>query len=106
VATVRTALLVSGEVDWPLSLAVAWAAAGETVTAVLMDTAVGSARGAHASAEAVRSALEAGVTLAVEEGALRRRGIEAARLLEGVKVLDLDEVADLLVDGSTRAVWL
>lgn len=102
----HTALLVSGDVPWALSLAAAWVGAGDSVTAVLLDTAVTAARPEHLDAPALRAALQAGVALAVEEHAMLRSGLRAERLVEGVKVLDLDEVADLLADGADKAVWL
>jgi predicted peroxiredoxin len=102
----RIALLISHDVPWALQLAVGWAGAGDAVTAVLLDAAAAAARAGHVDAPALAAALEAGVGLAAEEGALRRRGIASDALADGVKVLDLDEIADLLVDGSSKAVWL
>lgn len=102
----RTALLVSRDLGWPLTLARAWAGAGDAVTVVLLDTAVAAARRGHVDAAGLQAALAAGVVIAAEERALERRALPADRLLEGVKVVDLDEVADLVADGADRAVWL
>jgi intracellular sulfur oxidation DsrE/DsrF family protein len=102
----HTALLVSTDLHWSLSLARAWVAAGEAVTLVLLDTAVVAARRGHVDAQAIADALAGGVTLAAEERALSRRSVQPDALLDGVKVLRLDEVADLLVDGADKALWL
>jgi intracellular sulfur oxidation DsrE/DsrF family protein len=103
--TARTTVLISDDVGWALDLAAAWLDAGDAVTAVLCDSAAAAARAGHVRAAAVGAAVRAGVTVAAEEGALQRRGLAVDRLVDGVKILDLDEVADLL-EASTKAVWL
>lgn len=102
----RVALLVSAEPTWALRLAVTWTDAGDHVTAVLLDRASASARAAHADSGAVAEALAAGVSVLAAEDALRRRGISAATLADGVKTTDLDEIADLVADGADKVVWL
>ncbi len=105
-AVPHTALLVSVDLRWALKLASAWVATGDSVTVVLLDTAVSAARAGHVASGAVTDALAAGVVVTVEEGALQRRALPVDRLLEGIKPVDLDEVADLVVEGADRVVWL
>lgn len=102
----RHAVLISGRVPWPLELASAWRRAGDDVSVVLLDAAVTAARGSSADAGIVRAAIDAGVTISAEAGALRRRGITEAALADGVKVCDYDEVADSITEGAERVVWL
>lgn len=100
------ALLLSQRAAEGLALARAWADAGEEVTAVLLDGAAAAARDGHPDAAAIREALAAGVAVAAHDDALRRRAVSAGSLVDGVKTVDLDEVADLVAEGSDKAVWL
>lgn len=102
----RVALLASAEPAWALGLAVAWARAGNAVTAVLLDAAAAAAREGHRDAAVVHEAVASGVSVLAAEDALRRRGIDVGTLAPGVKVTDLDVVADLIADGADRVVWL
>jgi len=102
----RHALLISRDARWALDLARRWVAAGDTVTAVLLDRSVALARPGHADADAVTAAVAGGVAVNAHDDALRRRGLAGAPLADGVKPVDLDEIADLVSDGSDRAVWL
>lgn len=102
----RHAVLISREPRWALELACRWVAAGDSVSAVLLDRAAGLARAEHADAPAVVEALAAGVEVSAHDDALRRRGLAGRPLTEGVKPVDLDEIADLLSEGADRAVWL
>lgn len=102
----RTALLVSRDLAWSLSLATEWAGAGDEVTVVLLDAAVSAVRRGHDSAGAVKKALAAGAVVAAEEQSLRARPVPTDERADRVKILNLDEVADLLVDGTDKVVWL
>lgn len=102
----RHAVLVSRDPRWALDLARAWVGSGDTVTTVLLDRAAALARPGHADAAAVTAALAAGVAVSVHDDALRRRGLAGTTLTDGCKVIDLDEIADLVTDGADRAVWL
>jgi uncharacterized protein (DUF58 family) len=103
---VRSTILVSDDVEWALSLAHAWTAQGDQVTLVLLDTAVAATRQGAAHQAVLAAALRAGIAVLAEERALQRRVLGPSALLDGVKVLRLDELADLLVDDSDKAVWL
>ena len=105
-ATIRHALLVSGPAAWPLQLAAAWRAAGDDVAIVLLDGAVTAARASAEQSASVADVLARGATVLVDDSALRRRGMTAAALVDGAKIADLDEIADLIADGSERVVWL
>lgn len=102
----RVGLLVSTELDEAVGLARDWVADGATVTVVLLDGATAHARAGHARAGVTGALVGEGVTVLAHDAALRRRGIRPAALAEGVKVCDLDEVADLVAEGVDRAVWL
>ncbi len=102
----RAVLLVSAELPWALALAGRWATAGDTVTVMLLDRAAGAVRPGAAAARDVTAAIAAGVTVSACDDALRRRGLDGAALVDGVKIVDLDEVADLVTDGADRVVWL
>jgi predicted peroxiredoxin len=102
----RQTMLVSSAPRWPLQVAAEWKAGGDDVTVVLLDRAVAAARNAATTAEAIRDAQQAGVTVLAEQAALERRGLPIASLADGVKVTNLDELSDLLLDGADRVVWL
>lgn len=102
----RQCLLVSRNPRWALRLARTWVGAGDSVTIVLLDRAAALARPGHADAEAILAALADGVEVRAHDDALRRRGLAGRDLVLGCKTVDLDEIADLIMDGSDRAVWL
>lgn len=98
-------LLVSRDVPWALTLAGKWAA-GEPTHAVLLDRAVASARPGHAAQDHVTAALDAGVSVAVHAGAASRRAMGPGEIADGVKVIDLDEIADLVGDATGQVMWV
>ena len=102
----RVVILVSRDTDWALELATAWARAGDVVTLVLCDDAAARARESHPAADSLEAAARAGITVLGHDQALAIRGIGHASLATAVKPVDLDELADLLVDNTDRAVWL
>lgn len=101
----RVTVLVSSRVAEVLPVVEAWARSGDTVTIVLLDGAAASARPGHADAPALKALGDAGAVLAAHDDALRRRALPLGSLVEGVKAVDLDEVADLITTGADRAVW-
>ena len=97
--------LVSHDPGWALE------AAGLSPTAtaapiVLLDAAAAAARTHHPLADLVRNALDAGVVVAVHDEAAARRGLLPGDLVDGVKTVDLDEIADLVADATGAVVWL
>lgn len=98
-------LLVSRDVGWALRLAARWAT-GCATQVVLMDGAVAAARAGHRDHAAVIAAAEAGAVIAVHEAAAARRAMAAGQLPDGVKVVDLDEIADLVGDATGQVMWL
>lgn len=102
----RITVMVSVDVRWALELATGWREAGEEVTLVLLDGAVAAARAGHVHAQGVGALLAAGGAVLAEEQALARRSLGSDRSVPGVKSADLDQVADLVLDGSDRVVWL
>lgn len=102
----RITVMVSVDVPWALELAAGWRDDGEEITLVLLDGAVAAARVGHVHGEAVGALLAAGAAVLTEEQAVARRSLASDRAVPGVKTADLDQVADLLLDGSDRVVWL
>lgn len=100
----RVTLLCSSDVRWGLRLAGAWADAGDSVTVVLLDAASALVRTAHAEAPLVGTAAARGVTMLVHDDALRRRGVVPGEV-ETAKPVTLDEIADLVVDGTDKVIW-
>ena len=101
----RVTVLVSDPARWVLEAACGWVAGGDATTVVLLDAAAALARPGHPDAGAVRKAQEGGVTVVVHDGALVRRGMAPGAVADGVAVVDLDEVADLITTGADRALW-
>ena len=102
----RIALLLSHAPAPALALARAWRNAGDEVDVVLLDAAAARGRDGHADGAALREVLAAGVAVAVHDDAARRRGLDTAGLLEGLKTVDMDEIADLVAEGADKVVWL
>jgi predicted peroxiredoxin len=102
----RISILISDDVPWASSLACEWAAEGDAITVVLLDTAAAAARAGSADQPLLDDLLRAGVAVFVEERALQRRVLDPSALVDGVKVMRLDELADLLAEDSDKAVWL
>ncbi len=100
----RVTLLVSSHPAQALALAAAWVRAGDDLTVVLLDAAAALARPGHAQGEAVQALAAAGAVVGAHDDALRRRALPADAVVAGVKVLDLDDVADL-VTGGDRTIW-
>lgn len=98
-------LLVSRDVPWALQLAGGWATQ-EPTHVVLLDRAVASARTGHGDQGALAAALAAGVVVTVHGDAAGRRALGPGDLVDGVKVAELDEIADLIGDATGRVVWL
>jgi hypothetical protein len=54
----------------------------------------------------VEDGAAAGVVVLAHDDALRRRAIRGDGMLDGVKTVDLDEVAGLVLDGADKVMWL
>lgn len=100
----RRALLISRNPVEGFRLAAAWAQAGDPVTAVAVDAASAWVRPGHRDSGHVVAAVEAGVTVLAHDEALARRAV--TQCVEGVKSVDLDEVADLIAEDADRVVWM
>ena len=98
----RVTLLVSSDPAVALGLATSWAAAGETVTAVLLDAATGLLRRAHPDHDALEVALHEGVSVLAQVDGSHRRGSGDEAAVKGV---DLDEIAELVTHGADKVVW-
>jgi predicted peroxiredoxin len=99
-------VLVSHDPEWALGAAVARPVGSVSPPLILLDRAAAVARTAHPLASLVRQAVEKGVVIAVHDEAAARRGLSAATLVDGVKTVDLDELADLVAAATEAVVWL
>ncbi|MGH8910646.1 MAG: hypothetical protein ACRD0K_30165 [Egibacteraceae bacterium] len=102
----RIALLSSTDLRWAVQLAVTWTEQGDDVTLVLLDGASAAVRQGHEDAPILSEAIRMGCAVLAHTDALRRRAIGADRRIDGVKAVDLDEVADLVTEGADKVVWL
>lgn len=93
--------LGAGDTTHPVRTAAELARTGEPVTLVLFEDAVTLTRLGHRDLEVLVGALDAGVYVLVEREARDRRGVDP---IDGVEVVDMDAVADLL--DADRSVWL
>ena len=99
-------VLVSRDTAWALALARTPRDNPTPLHVVLLDASAGAARATHPCAARIRDAVAAGVAVAVHDEAALRRGMTTADLVEGVKTVDLDEIADLVADASGSVMWL
>lgn len=99
-------VLVSRDPAWALAAARRPRPAGSALHVVLLDSGAGAARSSHPCAARIRDAVDAGVTVVVHDEAALRRGMTAADLVDGVKTVDLDEIADLVADAPGTVMWL
>ena len=99
-------LLVSHDPEWALRAALAGSPGTPAAPLILLDRAAAVARDTHPVAPLVRQAIERGVVIAVHDEAASRRGLSAATLVDGVKTVDLDELADLVAAATEGVVWL
>ncbi|MPZ87315.1 MAG: hypothetical protein GEU81_04400 [Nitriliruptorales bacterium] len=101
----RVTVLVSSRPRWALDVVTSWARDGDSVTVVLLAGASGAARPGHPAAETLAAAQSAGVVITAHDEALHRRALGSGVLVEGIKPIDLDEMADLVTSGADKAVW-
>jgi predicted peroxiredoxin len=99
-------VLVSHDPEWALRSAVARPGGAQPAPVILLDRAAAVARDTHPLAPLVLQAVEHGVVIAVQDEAAARRGLSAATLVEGVKTVDLDELADLVAAATEAVMWL
>lgn len=99
-------LLVSRDTAWALAVAQDPRPGDAPLHIVLLDSAAAAARATHPCAPAVRQAIDAGATVVVHDEAVQRRGMRPGDLIDGVKTVDLDEVADLVTDAEGTVMWL
>lgn len=102
----RVTVLVSADLPWAVALAGSWARQGDAVTLVLLDDAAASVRTTHPAAASLVQAQRAGVSVAAYDEALHRRALDHGRIVDGVKIVDIEELADLTVDAVDKVVWL
>ncbi len=99
-------VLVSRDTAWALALTNAPRDGASPLHVVLLDASAGAARASHPCAARIRQAVDAGVTVVVHDEAALRRGMTNDDLVEGVKTVDLDEIADVIADAAGTVMWL
>ena len=76
------------------------------VTVYLLQDAVFAARASMpAGQRLLRDAEKHGLSLLADGVALRERGIGGGYVAKGVRVSDMNELVDLLMDRSDKAIW-
>jgi sulfur relay (sulfurtransferase) complex TusBCD TusD component (DsrE family) len=76
------------------------------VTIYLLQDGVFTARSSFPAGERLRQEAERhGLTLLADELSLRQRGIVGGRLAAGVRRSQMDELVDLLMERSDKAIW-
>jgi|SRR5215831_17354921 len=92
--------------DYSFELASQLRDAGHDVSVYLIQDAVFAARRSfRAGDKLLASAKAARVALLADEVSLRQRGITRDRLAETVRVSNMDELVDLLMEKSDKAIW-
>ena len=99
-------VLVSRDTAWALALARVPRDSQVPLHVVLLDASAGAARASHPCAAGIQEAIAAGASVTVHDEAALRRGMTTADLVDGVKTVDLDEIADLVADAGGTVMWL
>lgn len=99
-------VLLSSSRTSGIDIARSLTADGPAVVVVLCDAATPLARHDHPEAHLIQSLQAAGVQVYAEQAACQRRGIDPHRLGEAITLISANAVADLLVDSTTKVVWL
>jgi predicted peroxiredoxin len=92
------------DVAYYYDLAYGLAREGHDVTLYLVQNGVLPARKSPRSGRLV-DLTQAGVKVMADDFSLSERGIPHEALAVGVKMASIDQVAELLADSATRAVW-
>jgi sulfur relay protein TusB/DsrH len=80
--------------------------AGHGVSVYLVQDGVFAARRSFKAGSKLLAAVKSdGVALLADEVSLRQRGITREHLAEPVRVSTMDELVDLLMDKSDKAIW-
>jgi tRNA 2-thiouridine synthesizing protein D len=100
----------SDEANLALSLAGAFKGRGVDTTIFLIEDGVfvarkGQKRTGGTGVLEVESLIDKGVNVLAEDLSLKARGLSPEKIVEAVKVSTLDELVDLLMEKSDRAVW-
>jgi sulfur relay (sulfurtransferase) complex TusBCD TusD component (DsrE family) len=76
------------------------------VTIYLLQDAVFAARNSFAAgAELLREAEKHGLSVLADSVSLRQRGVVGDRVAKLVRSSDMDELVDLLMERSDKAIW-
>jgi sulfur relay protein TusB/DsrH len=92
--------------DYSFELARQLGEGGHNVSIYLIQDAVFAARTRFDAGEKLVAAAKAKkIPLLADEVSLRQRGITRERLAEAVRVSTMDELVDLLMEKSDKAIW-
>ena len=92
--------------DYSFELASQLREAGHSVSVYLVQDGVFAARRSfEAGSNLLAGAKSKSVALLADEVSLRQRGITRDRLAEPVRVSGMDELVDLLMEKSDKAIW-
>ncbi len=92
--------------DYSFELASQLRGAGHHVSLYLVQDAVFAARRSFEAGVALLTSAKARqVALLADEVSLRQRGITRERLAEPVRVSNMGELVDLLMEKSDKAIW-
>jgi sulfur relay protein TusB/DsrH len=76
------------------------------VTIYLLQDAVFAARKTFEAGERLRQEAEKhGLRLLADGVSLRQRGVVGDRVAKGIRASDMDELVDLLMEQSDKAIW-
>jgi sulfur relay protein TusB/DsrH len=92
--------------EYSFELARQLRAAGHNVSLYLVQDAVFAARRTFEAGQKLVSGAKAdNVALLADEISLRQRGLTRDRLSDAVRVSTMDELVDLLMEKSDKAIW-
>jgi len=80
----------------------ALAGTGRDVTLLLIQDAAGAALRSRA---AIARLTDAGVRVLIDDFSLRQHAVRAADLPTGLRIVDADDIADLLLTPGVKVVW-
>ena len=92
--------------DYSFDLASQLRGAGHNVSVYLVQDGVFAARKSFKAGSKLLAGVNGeGVALLADEVSLRQRGITREHLAEPVRVSTMDELVDLLMEKSDKAIW-
>jgi sulfur relay (sulfurtransferase) complex TusBCD TusD component (DsrE family) len=92
--------------DWSFDVGTQLRELDHDVTIYLLQDGVFSARGSlKAGEELVQSAHKRGLTVLADAVSCRQRGVVGDRVAKTVGVAEMDQLVDLMMERSDKAIW-